>query len=760
MAFRAGELLAFFRSHPDQSRDLRELMRELSAASADRHRLATVLEKLVASGELVRDGKGKYRLAASGGSAIGRLALHRDGYGFVAADDGGEDIFVPARYLGECMNGDRVEVTIVRRGRFGKREGRVVRIIERGERTVVGTLRTSGRATILIPSDERTPPLRIEDDRRSSGRVGQLVVAEIVRYPTENVPAAGRVVEALGTPGDPFVEILAVIRKHGLPDRFSPGAIAEALAVPQEVPSEAVGGRTDLRDLPFVTIDGETARDFDDAVAVRRERGGKAIRLWVSIADVAHYVRPGSQLDLEAYMRGTSVYFPDRCIPMLPEELSNGICSLNPEVERLTVTAEMLFGRDGLPVERRFYPSIIRSRARLTYTVVSRILTDRDPEQIARFHPLLDDLGTMEELCGWLTARRRARGSIDFDLPEPEIVLDIQGNTEAIVRSQRTLAHRIIEEFMLSANEAVASYLAGREVPALYRVHEPPDLEKLRSFQEFVHHLGLELPLAGERIEPATLQKLLDTAAGRVEERMINQVLLRSMKQARYSAENLGHFGLASSCYTHFTSPIRRYPDLVVHRVLKGALSGALGHRDLEKLAGTLPETAAHTSARERVAVEAEREVIDMKRAEFMEDRVGEEFDGIIAGVTSFGLFVELVELFIEGLVHISTLPQDRYTFDEKSYALFGSGTGLRFRLGDRLRVRVAGASRERRQIDFVIAGALPSGGTISHAPAEEYPRVPVRGKRPRPKGEALSSRSGKRGRGGEKRGGGGRRGR
>jgi ribonuclease R len=490
-------------------------------------------------------------------------------------------------------------------------------------------------------------------------------------------------------------------------------------------------GRTDLRASLTVTIDGETARDFDDAVAVKREDKGR-IRLWVSIADVSHYVKPGSALDTDAYLRGTSVYFPDRCIPMLPEELSNGICSLNPSVDRLTVTAEMLFDKGGALLHASFYPSVIRSTARLTYTMVKKILVDKDLEAATTHRALVADLQVMEELALRLMEKRNKRGSIDFDLPEPEIILDLQGGTSAIIRAERNLAHRIIEEFMLAANEAVASHLEGRHIPTLYRVHEQPDPVKLKDFQEFIHNFGYGFRMTEELVEPAEFQRLLEEAAGKPEERMINEVLLRCMKQARYAAENLGHFGLAAPCYTHFTSPIRRYPDLVVHRILKGGLSGRLKEKELEKLATTLPDVAAHTSKRERVAMEAEREIVDLKKMQFMRDKVGEEFDGFITGVTPYGFFVELLEFFVEGMVHVSTLARDYYRYQEKQHALVGERSKEIFRLGDRVMVTVASVSLERKQIDFVLAGSRKMGpSTPGQTETEEYPRIPVKGKRP-----------------------------
>ena len=473
-----------------------------------------------------------------------------------------------------------------------------------------------------------------------------------------------------------------------------------------------------LRGLATVTIDGETARDFDDAVAVAREPDGM-VRLWVSIADVSHYVKPGSSLDREAYLRGTSVYFPDRSLPMLPEELSNGICSLLPGEERLTLTAELLFGAEGDLLDSRFYPSVIRSAARLTYTQVEQIIVAGDRTLSAVCVSLAPDLMIMKELAPRLTAVRRRRGSIDFDLPEPEIVMNRQGGIEDIVRSKRLLAHRIIEEFMLAANEAVATAITVRKSPALYRIHEPPDPGKISEFLEFIHGFGYRPPEgASGGVLSANLQRLLDEASGRPEERLINETLLRCMKQARYSTEQIGHFGLASACYTHFTSPIRRYPDLVVHRILRAILSGPVTDDQRRRLERELPETAAYTSSRERVAMEAEREIINLMKSRFMLTRLGEEHDGIITGVAPFGFFVELVEFFVEGMVPVSSLRNDYYRYLEKEHLLAGIRTGERFRIGDSVRVRVSRVDTDRRRIEFV---PVASTGEIAQ-PSRKIP--------------------------------------
>jgi ribonuclease R len=746
MKVRKEAILKFFREGTGEAREFRDLMRLFGVAKAGRARFKEMMDDLAASGEIRKLKGNLYARAADKGLVAGRLTAHRDGYGFVTPEGGGEDIFIPARYLRENIHGDRVEVRIMAAGREGKKEGRIVRTLERALTRIVGRFEQRERAGFIIPDERRVTHL-LQIPQGSTGRAedGQVVVAEITAYPTSSRPAEGRVVEILGWPDDPDVEVLTIVRKYGLPDHFPPDVLGEARTFPQTVTAADREGRVDLRELPTVTIDGETARDFDDAVSIRKEQNG-AYRLWVSIADVSRYVAPGSLLDIEAELRGTSVYFPDRCIPMLPEELSNGICSLNPGVERLTVTAEIQFDREGEVIAARFYPSVIASFARLTYTLVKRLLVDGDPEAVRLCGGLAGDLKHMEELALKLMERRRQRGSIDFDLPEPEIVLDLQGRTEAIIRSERTIAHRIIEEFMLAANEAVAGFIETREAPSLYRIHETPDLAKLADFREFIHNFGYEFRIGAESVDPGEFQRLLDAAEGKPEERMINEMLLRSLKQARYAAENLGHFGLAASSYTHFTSPIRRYPDLVVHRILKTLLAGQLKEKDRDRLAATLPDRAAHASARERQAMEAEREIVTLKKIQFMQDKVGEEFESFISSVTPQGFFVELVELFVEGMVHVSTLPSDFYRFLEKQHTLVGEHGRRAFRMGDQVRVRVARVDAELRQVDFVLAETGLHETGPARLTREVYPHLPVRGKRPKQPGAKGPRRGGRSG--------------
>jgi len=598
-----------------------------------------------------------------------------------------------------AMHRDRVVARVERTKSDGRREGKVIRILERRQGVIVGRFEKGKGFAVVVPSDERVLHNVIISSRGAKGaHDGDIVEVEVTKWPDAFRPPSGRVREIVGRHDDPDVEIEIIVRKHGLSRTFPADVVAQAAKSPQEVLPEEIEGRVDLRKRRFVTIDGETAKDFDDAVSVERIKNG--YRLWVSIADVSHYVRPGSALDEEAYRRGTSVYLPDNCIPMLPEELSNGICSLNPNVDRLAFTAEMDFDEDGSPLKSNFYESVIRSHARLTYNEVKSIIVDDDESVTSRRGDCVADLLLMEELSGKLKDRRSREGSIDFDLPEPQVIIDLNGRIEDIVRSEQNRAHQLIEDFMLAANRAVA--LRMEKVPFLYRVHDEPNEERVKDFLAFVHNFGYKLKK--RKVGPHLFKELLEKAKGRPEERLINHLLLRSMKQAIYSAENRGHFGLAFAHYTHFTSPIRRYPDLIVHRLLKEMMKGKYGKSEQARWRAILPDIADQSSIRERGAMEAERDVIDLKKAEFMRDKVGNRYDGLISGVTSFGLFVELEEYFVEGLIHISQLRDGYYTFVEKEHALIGEGTGKRFRIGDPVEVEITGVDMGKRQISMELA--------------------------------------------------------
>jgi ribonuclease R len=733
------DLLKFLEKHARRPLSLREILDQFPVSRKERQAAVRMLDALVHEGAVVRNRTGRYSLPRQINVAVGTISAHRDGYGFVSVPSGeGSDVFIPARFMGEAMHGDKVMARVERRGPGGKSEGRILEVLERAHLTVVGRFEPGRRFGYVVPLDPRiTHDIFIAED--SQAQAGQIVIVRIDVYPSRTRNPEGTIVEILGDPDDPEVEILTIVHKYGLPYRF-PQEVLD-IPVPDQVAPGDRRGREDLRQLPLVTIDGETARDFDDAVAVRRESEGQ-IRLWVAIADVAHYVAEGTPTDLEAVERATSVYFPGRCIPMLPEALSNGICSLNPGVERLAMTAEMLFDRHGKRLESRFYPAVMRSAARLTYTEVRDMVVMEDREVIGRYPAIYPDLKVMEDLALRLTGMRRNRGSLDFDLPEAEVVLDLRGRPEDIVRSERNLAHRIIEEFMLAANEAVASFLTEHEAPLLYRVHEPPEMEKLLAYQEFIAHFNYGLDLSRGSVMPAQLQKLLAEAEGKPEEKLLNRVLLRSMKQARYAPENAGHFGLAADLYCHFTSPIRRYPDLLVHRVLREVLQkDHLPARRRTHLQRVLPGLGEHTSQRERRAMEAEREIIDLKKCQFMEHRTGEEFAGLVSGVQPFGLFVELEDIFDEGLVHISTLADDFYHYEEDRHRMVGQNRRRIFQVGDAVRVRVVKVNLERREIDFHLAGEESGEKEKGKKQEEKVKRKTAKGKRPETKGKRLRSK-------------------
>ena len=622
----------------------------------------------------------------------------------VATGDERPDLFVPGAHLNGALHGDRVVGRIEHRRRSGKVEGRVIRTLEESRRVLVGTYRTRGRFPFVRPIDPRLGREVLVAGEEQGARDGQLVTIEIVdRGRGRNAPA-GEIREVLGSPDEARIDVEVVIREYGLRHEFPEEVIAEADAIPTEVQEADVEGRTDFRSMPIITIDGEKAQDFDDAVFVELRPNG-LYRLHVHIADVSHYVKPGTAIDNEAVARGTSVYFVDRVLPMLPEQLANGICSLKPKVDRLVQSVLIDIDRDGRTVNYEFHDGVINSAARMTYREVAAILGGDDAAR-GEHAERVGDLERMGELAKILTRHRRERGSIDFDLPVPEIVLNLQGETEDVIRSERNAAHRLIEEFMIRANEVVASHLLWEDVPAMYRVHEGPDPERIENLREFLSGLGHTLG-GGRRPQPRDFMELLERLDGRPEERVVSMLLLRSMKQARYQGNNDGHFGLASPRYTHFTSPIRRYPDLMVHRALRAERAATDSDKALEPLAG-LDRIAASSSTLERSAEEAERNYSAWKKLQFMADKVGETYEGHIVGVKSFGFFVELDAFFVEGMVAVSSLDDDYYLFDEAKHRLYGDRSGRAFQLGDRVKVTVAKVDMIRRHLDFgVLEGPL-----------------------------------------------------
>ena len=677
---------------------LKELLRDLSLKKDQRGTVKEVLQALLHEGKIVRIRGNRYGLPSKMNLVIGKLRCHPDGYGFVISEkEGEEDVFIGARNLREAMHGDRVVARVESVRKKGK-EGTIIRILERKVRKIVGKFMRGKNYSTIIPEDEKIlQEVFIPEGATKRARPNQIVVAEITQYPTERARPEGRVVQILGYPDDPEVGVQIILHKYDLPHRFSSAAERDAQKLFKNLFPHEYKDRIDLRDVPTFTIDGETAKDFDDAVSIQKEKDGGTV-LYVSISDVSHYVKEGTALDEEAYLRGTSVYFPDRAISMFPTELSNEICCLHPRADRLTMTVELRYDPEGWERGVRFYPSVICSRERLTYTIVKEILLDRNGERRRRYAPLVSSLEEMAQVSQELRQKRVARGALDFDLPEPEVLLNLQGEAEDITRAERNLAHQIIEEFMIAANEAVARFMERKRLPFVYRIHEPPSQEAIEEFRRFVSFLGFRMKKEPNP-SPKEFQRILSEAKGRIEEKVINNVLLRSMKWAKYSPQNAGHFGLASEAYTHFTSPIRRYPDLMVHRLLKRALRHEEGKVQEEELV----RKADHLSHRERVAMEAEREIVDRYRVRVMKEKVGDVFEGVITGVTAFGFFVELKDIFVEGLVRVTSLSDDYYHFEEKRYCLMGERTHKVFRIGDGVRVKLVRVDTERRQIDFVL---------------------------------------------------------
>ncbi len=700
--FPSKEILSVIRARKGQPFTLTDIAQALDVDPARRKELRQALRELIDERKIVRLDRRHYGLPPQGNVIVGRVQAHRDGYGFLIPEDTGlPDIFLSPREVQEVMHRDKVALHLPRKERGRGKTPRVLEVLERANRRVVGRYEEGTKWDRVVPDEQRlVQPIRIPKKASGGARENQMVLAEIIRYPAGKEGPEGKILKVLGDPGDSRLDAEIIIHKYDLPDAFPPPVLKEASAIPTSVPEAWSGKRRDLRKIPFVTIDGETARDFDDAVAISREPGGK-LKLWVSIADVSHYVGEGSALDKEAFQRGTSVYFPERALPMLPPSLSTGICSLNPEEDRLCMTATLEFDGEGGVLRTEFFPTVIHSHARLTYTRVKEILEQDKHEPVVRHPGLSEDLRTMADLCRKLRAKRMERGSIDFDLPEPEVILDVQGQIEEIVKRERHIGHQIIEEFMIAANEAVARFLDEKGAPSLHRVHEAPDAKKVEEFKEFVEHLGYPFPLKA-KIQPMIFQRFLDRVRGKPEEKSVNYLLLRCMRQARYAETKPGHFALAADHYLHFTSPIRRYPDLVVHRILKEVLQhGGMTEKRAQRWQKKLPAVAEHSSQRERVAMEAEREIVDRKKVQFMRDKLGLELNGYITGVVPFGFFVELEDFFIEGLVHLTRLPEDHYEYLERKHTLVGRRLNRVFRLGDRVRVRVEAASLERRQVDF-----------------------------------------------------------
>jgi ribonuclease R len=749
-----SDLLAHIAKQPHGKTGLKHLFKVLRVSGEKRAALEKSLDRLVTRGELIALPNNTYAAASRSREYIaGRVTMHRDGYGFLIPDHPIEgvqgDIYLARDSTHGVMNGDRAIARINSTGRGGRAEGEIWKILKRAHPTVVGEFRINRRGMFVVPHDDRLndwieipadmaipapapvldrigpKPIEISDPADLDGMI---VDAELLDYGDGGDRAVGRVIEVLGAPDDFGIDVEIVIRKHHIPNRFPPEVIDQAQSIPGIISNIELRGRRDFRDLPVVTIDGETARDFDDAVLADRLPTGH-FALQVHIADVSHYVTPGSAIDEEARLRGTSVYFPDRAVPMLPFELSTNICSLIPHSERLVLSALLEIDRKGDPVSYEFCRGVIRSAERMTYTNV-HLLLEGDAAQRERYAPLVARFELMRELAEILQHRRDRRGSIDFDLPEPLIEFDVSGMMTGISRSPRNIAHNIIEEFMLAANEAVAAHLEQTGRAAIYRVHDQPDPKRIMEFEELAAQFGYSLgvgaiPVSRHRyrerkaegrkvykdvitpqemkISSRAYQKLVAKIAGKPEERILSYLMLRSLKQARYSEENTGHFALAATHYTHFTSPIRRYPDLIVHRLLTASLqestNGAPGYSNEAELRSIAEEC----SLTERRAAEAERELVEWKKARFMESRVGEEFDGLVISTARYGLFIELADLFVEGLVPIETLSGDHYTYHENVRKIIGERTRRVYSIGDRVRVILDRADPLDRKLQFSI---------------------------------------------------------
>jgi ribonuclease R len=705
------QLLKLMRENVEHPATPRELLQRLKVPGEQRATFKRLLKDLVSTGALIQTRGNRYGVPDLMNLVVGRITTNPRGFGFVVPDRPIEnvtgDIYVPGSNLNQAMHGDRVVARIERVTDRGA-EGRILRILERGATATVGRFDVdeSGMG-FVVPFDRRLiMDVQIPSGEQKDAEPGDMVTVEITRWPTAARAPLGRVTDVLGTIDEPGVDTEIIIRKFGISDQHGEAAVAEARRLGGEVRERDLKGRTDFRPLVTVTIDGEHARDFDDAITLEELPNGN-YWLGVHIADVAHYVPEGSVLDEEAYERGTSVYFPERAVHMFPAELATGLCSLNPRVDRLVQSCLMEIDRRGQVVRYELHDGVIHSNERMTYTDVNAILTDRDPELRSRYAPLVPLFERMQELFGILNRRRHRRGSIDFDLKEPEIILDDQGMVEEIVALERNVAHRIIEEYMLVANETVAQHLDDQGIPSLFRIHEDPDPLKVDEFEQFVTTLGYSLAAPKGAVKPKHFQKLVERMRGTPQEKPIAFLMLRTMQKARYDPSNMGHFGLAADSYTHFTSPIRRYPDLIVHRTLREGRHGRMTEDRREELTDELPEVARHTSDRERRADDAERELVQWKKVRFMADKVGDEFVGYITGVTSFGLFIELVEHFVEGLVHVSTMADDYYRFVERAHILQGENTGKSYRLGDKVQVQVIKVDMERRQVDLGIVEIL-----------------------------------------------------
>lgn len=680
---------------------IKELAIVLGVKKDQRPQLEQILNELMTEGRIVCSKRGKFSKSEEK-KITGTFQAHPKGFGFVSVEGEKEDIFIPESETNGAMHMDTVEISVSPAVTGRRREGKVLHVLERGMKQVVCTYQLNKNFGFAVPDNPKFGSDIFIPLERSKGAVnGHKVVVEITQYGKKGKNPEGKVVEILGHINDPGVDILSIVRAYGLPVEFDPKVMTQVEHVAKPVSEADMAGRMDLRDWQMVTIDGEDAKDLDDAVSLTMDHENYI--LGVHIADVSNYVQEHSALDTEALKRGTSVYLVDRVIPMLPHALSNGICSLNQGEERLALSCIMTVNPKGEIIDHTITESVICVDRRMTYTNVKKILADHDPEVMAEYEPLVPMFEKMAELAAILRKKRMKRGSIDFDFPETKVILDKNGNPVDIRPYDRNVATKLIEDFMLAANETVAAEYYWRELPFVYRTHEQPDSEKIQKLSTFINNFGYSLHIGSDEVHPKELQKLLEKIDGTSEEPLISRLTLRSMKQARYTVENTGHFGLAADCYCHFTSPIRRYPDLQIHRIIKDSLRGRLGEKRIGHYTQILPEVAKHASEMERRADEAERETIKLKKVQYMEKHIGETFAGVISGVAEYGFFVEL-ENTVEGLVRVTSLTDDFYQYYEETYELVGEATNRRFKLGQKVRVTVDNCDRIMRTIDFTLA--------------------------------------------------------
>ena len=685
----------------------KEMAVVLSVPKSQRSELQGVLDALVMDGRIEVTSKGKY-IKSEGKYLIGTFTAHARGFGFVSIEGEEEDIFIPESQVHGAFHMDTVQVAVTSENSGKRREGTITKIISRGTTRIVCTYEKSKTFGFAVPDNPKFGSDIFIPQERSKGAVsGHKVVVEITDYGKEGRKPEGKVVEIIGHINDPGTDIMSIVKAYDLPVEFSEKIMHQVENVSNEVSTADMAGRMDFRDWQTVTIDGEDAKDLDDAITLTKE--GDNYKLGVHIADVSNYVQEHSALDVEALSRGTSVYLVDRVIPMLPHKLSNGICSLNAGENRLTLSCVMTIDTKGNVIDHTIAESVIKVDRRMSYTSVKKILEDHDENEIGEYEELVPMFELMQELAAILRKKRMKRGSIDFDFPETKIVLDDKGKPVEIKPYERNVATKIIEDFMLIANETVAQEFFWQEIPFLYRTHETPDEEKIRKLATLIGNFGYTLHISQEEIHPKELQKLLGKIEGTPEEALISRLTLRSMKQAKYTTENTGHFGLAASCYCHFTSPIRRYPDLQIHRIIKETLRGRMNHKRMAHYETILPEVAKHSSETERRADEAERETEKLKKAQYMAEHIGEVYEGVISGVASYGMYVELPNT-VEGLVHVTSLTDDYYQYFEDTFELVGEVTNRHYKLGQKVYIRVIGVDEIVRTIDFELAEATGTG--------------------------------------------------